>query len=124
MTITPIGPHSFGKKPYKIGLPAGNFGGQCLGDISKVGNYPKGVRSYGALDMAGNVWEWVNDWYSNSYYQTSLTRNPTGPETGSERVARGGSWLGYDWFVRSAIRGKVNPDYADIAFGFHSAVSA
>ena len=46
--------------------------GYCVGDTSAVGSYPAGASPYGALDMAGNVWEWVNDWYNGSYY-SSLT---------------------------------------------------
>jgi formylglycine-generating enzyme required for sulfatase activity len=71
-----------------------NYGGTggCVGDTSEVGSYPLGASPYGALDMAGNVWEWVNDWYSSSYYSVSPYANPPGPETGSFRVVRGGSW--------------------------------
>jgi formylglycine-generating enzyme required for sulfatase activity len=73
----------------------GNFGlkdGNCVGDTSKVGSYPRGVSPYGALDMVGNVWEFVSDWYDESYYSTSPSQNPLGPDSGSAHVIRGGSW--------------------------------
>ena len=63
-----------------------------MGDTSAVGSYLAGASPYGALDMAGNVWEWVNDWYNGSYYSVSPPVNPPGPATGSLRVLRGGGW--------------------------------
>ena len=76
----------------------------CVGDTSEVGSYPAGASQYGALDMAGNVWEWVNDWYDSSYYSSSPYSNPPGPETGTYKVLRGGSWYGYWAYLRAAYR--------------------
>ncbi len=59
---------------------------------SPVGSFPQGASPYGVLDMAGNVWEWVADWYDPGFYGNSPRENPRGPEAGSERVVRGGSW--------------------------------
>jgi serine/threonine protein kinase len=56
-----------------------------------VMSYPDGASPFGAFDMAGNVWEWVNDWYAESY-NAGETRNPTGPLSGDGHVMRGGSW--------------------------------
>ena len=64
----------------------------CVGDTSQVDSYPTGASQYGALDMAGNVWEWVNDWLDDTYYSTSPYANPPGPVTGTYKVLRGGSW--------------------------------
>ena len=72
-------------------------------------NYPDGVSPYGAYDMAGNVWEWVNDWYSDTYYKGSPSSNPLGPDSGDYRVLRGGSWDSDDDDVRSALRYRNYP---------------
>jgi formylglycine-generating enzyme required for sulfatase activity len=63
-----------------------------IGDTVAAKSYPKGASPYGALNMAGNVWEWVSDWYSPYYYEKSDTDNPQGPTSGSYRIMRGGSW--------------------------------
>jgi formylglycine-generating enzyme required for sulfatase activity len=57
-----------------------------------VGSYPQGTSPYGALDMTGNVWEWVNDWWQSDYYSVSPDENPPGPTTGTYKVLRGGYW--------------------------------
>ena len=67
-----------------------------------VGSYPAGASPYGALDMAGNVWEWVADWYDANYYANSPDRNPPGPDSGQLRVMRGYSWI--NDYVRAAGR--------------------
>jgi formylglycine-generating enzyme required for sulfatase activity len=63
------------------------------GNTTPVGQYsPAGDSPYGAVDMAGNVWEWCQDWFAQDYYQHSPSENPPGPEKGDSRVLRGGSW--------------------------------
>ena len=86
-----------------------------------VGNYPAGASPYGALDMAGNVWEWVMDWYDANYYAHSPARNPTGPDSGDLRVLRGGSWNHNLYDVRSAGRGRLTPGRRDDLVGFRCA---
>ena len=80
----------------------------CVGDTTKVGSYLDGVSPYGLYDMAGNVLEWVADWYDSDYYSNSPFSNPLGPSSGYYRVLRGGSWYawwyGYGNDVRSAYR--------------------
>ena len=78
----------------------------CIGDTAQVGTYESNVSPYGVYDMAGNVLEWVADWYSPTYYRHSPISNPLGPDSGSgeERVFRGGSWMSSDHHVRTAAR--------------------
>jgi formylglycine-generating enzyme required for sulfatase activity len=69
-----------------------------------VGHYPSGASPYGALDVAGNVWEWAADWYDLNYYSRSPNANPQGPASGSRRVPRGGSWPDDREILRCAFR--------------------
>ena len=88
------------------------------GDTTAVGSYLAGVSPYGALDMAGNVWEWCQDWYDEDYYAHSPQRNPQGHDSGTHRVLRGGSWLSLEWDVRGAVRFRGAPDLRDHNLGF------
>lgn len=93
----------------------------CVGDTTEVGSYPSGVSPYGIYDLAGNVWEWVADWYSDGYYQDSPTTNPTGPNIGQFRVLRGGSWINHSDLISSSIRDKDYPTYNGGLVGFRCA---
>jgi len=95
----------------------------CKGDMTKVGSYLDGVSPYGLYDMAGNVWEWVNDWYDSNYYQSSPASNPLGPSSGQYRVLRGGSWSNFVFNVRSANRNYNTPDVINNLVGFRCARS-
>ena len=96
-------------------------GTYCVGDTSQVGSYLAGASPYGALDMAGNVYEWVNDWYNSSYYSSSPTTNPQGPATGSYKVLRGGGWASYWYYLRVAGRYGSGPTSPSGAIGFRCA---
>ena len=77
---------------------------------------------YGAVDMVGNVWEWVADWTGKDYYLSAPKHNPKGPASGSERVVRGSSWLHYDpWMFRAAYRYRYPPDFRLSILGFRCA---
>jgi len=80
-----------------------------VGDTSRVGTYPAGASPYGILDMAGNVAEWVNDFYSFNYSLSENTLNPTGPVTSSglNRVVRGGSLGDAEINIRVSKRSSV-----------------
>jgi formylglycine-generating enzyme required for sulfatase activity len=95
----------------------------CVGDTSEVGSYPPGASQYGVLDMAGNVWEWVSDWYDGGYYSTSPDRNPTGPSSGTWKVLRGGGWSTNWRYLRVATR-RADLYYPDLYYYGFRCVSA
>jgi formylglycine-generating enzyme required for sulfatase activity len=90
-------------------------------DFSSGGTHPVGSKlpnPWGLYDVHGNAWEWVQDFYDPAYYSVSPSVDPTGPDQGTERVVRGGSWhvTADDW--RSAFRRDYAPDYRGISIGF------
>ena len=100
---------AFGCDGYRVSAP--------------VGSFPGGASPYGALDMAGNVWEWVLDWYDPEYYPKSPVNNPAGPTSGSVRGVRGGSWLNYELDPLTTLRQWHNPADSTYAIGFRCVFS-
>jgi eukaryotic-like serine/threonine-protein kinase len=91
---------------------------RLVGDTSRVGSYAAGAGPFGALDMAGNVWEWVADYYSTGYYALSPEHNPPGPEASStdRRVLRGGSFQDVWTDLRVSKRGSALGPIPDASY--------
>ncbi len=112
--------------PESLIYPWGNEWDESLtnvvdsNDMVNVGSYPDGVSWVGAHDMAGNVMEWVSDWLDEDYSNLlDQTENPTGPETGTIKVEKGGWWGSNPAVTRSAYRHFEDPpQYRDHHIGF------
>jgi sulfatase modifying factor 1 len=89
--------------------------------LVEVGIYEKGKSPYGIYDVAGNVWEWVSDWYQVDYYSHSPTHNPQGPETGTEKALRSSGWQGETPQMRVFTRIKSLPTDRNDSTGFRCA---
>ena len=89
-----------------------------------VGSFESGVSPYGVYDMAGNVWEWGQDWFAEDAYMQSRTNNPIGPPRGTHKVARGGSYMDLRDRLRAATRIKLDPSARRPNVGFRCAMDA
>lgn len=92
-----------------------------MATMTDVGKYANGASVYGVHDMAGNVWEWVADWYDMDYYKEKIRNNPKGPESGEFKVVRGGSWVNYADTLHSAFRRWSRPEVRFNDTGFRCA---
>jgi len=90
---------------------------------ARVGSFETDKSPYGVMDGAGNVMEWVGDWYSESYYKNSPDQNPPSPEYGTYRVLRGGGYTTTGADIRITSRTKMVPDFRDETIGFRCAGS-
>ena len=104
-------------------------------DLRGVGSFPKGASPFGVLDMAGNAFEWVKDWYGENYYKENISSNPMGPKTGIEKTIRGIStvkiyrdtlqrWRQEGRYADTTIRSSQEPDYTSDVLGFRCAYPA
>jgi formylglycine-generating enzyme required for sulfatase activity len=91
------------------------------GVLAPVGAFEAGKSPYGIYDMAGNVREWVNDWYDSNYYKSSPSQNPTGPLSGESKVLRGGSWGSDRQHLQSALRYLHRSAHRHKDYGFRCA---
>lgn len=123
---------------WEYAARAGTTTAYCFGDDPKLlreygwyvenseqTTHPIGQRksnAWGLHDVHGNVWEWVNDWFDEAYYQKSPPEDPQGPEDGQYRVVRGGSWFYGARSLRVSTRRRSGPGYRSVRLGFRCAV--
>lgn len=87
-------------------------------EAAPVGSFTTNASLYGILDLAGNVWEWVADWFEADYPKTMPTRNPIGPATGERKVLRGGAWSIDAFYTRTTSRFAQPPEFRERSVGF------
>ncbi len=116
--------------PYKRKFPWGNEFDvgrtnalRQKNDTTHVGDYKGGMSVYGVSDMAGNVWEWVADFFDASYYSRSATSNPTGPTSGDQGIIRGGCFVDDETTLTTFFRGQINLTWSEWSTGFRCAVT-
>lgn len=101
------------------------FNSPDYNNLKPVDALPAGVSPFNVYGMAGSMWEWVADWYDESFYSKSPTNNPTGPETGLTRVIRGGAWPNNNLAdrIRASNRSSLTPEFISATVGFRCAMN-
>lgn len=114
------------KYPWQEGYPSAQNvnAANTVGDTTPAGSYPLSASPFGLSDMAGNVREWVYDWYDADYYTFSSAQNPLGPTSGTDKVLKGGSY--YDTYEHTRIADRLHhsPSSAGINRGFRCVISS
>lgn len=110
--------------PWGNESPTANHGNfeQCCEwkgykSLAEVTLHEEGKSPYGVYNMTGNVREWTRDWYDAEYYSKSPPSNPRGPESGVERVIRGGSWASSDEYLQVTNRDREQPNFQSATIG-------
>jgi len=112
----------WGSQPPAPGLAVfGQYHVHEIPLVAAVDSGEEGQSPYGARHMAGNIAEWVQDWFGNDYYVTMPERNPKGPATGRYKSVRGGSWKSNPTILRAATRNGAVPDQRAPTIGFRCA---
>ena len=104
---------------YPWGDDVPSYGARWQDGPEEVGG--RDPNGYGLYDLCENVHEWCSDWYSNDYYSVSPERNPRGPDSGTRRASRGGSWRHQVKMSRCAARSSIPPDFRYMDYGFRIA---
>ncbi len=104
-------------KAHQVEMKALGKGDDGFATTAPVGKYPAGRSRFGPYDVAGNVWEWVADWYGE--YQSEPAKSPTGPSTGERKVIRGGAWNGgFETWLHPSFRYAQVPGAQSHGIGF------
>jgi len=113
--------YPWGNKPPDETLAV--FNSESYENVKPVDALPDGVSPFNIFALAGSMWEWTNDWYDEAYYKTSPAINPPGPETGLNKVIRGGAWPNNNLAdrIRAANRSNFTPDFISATVGFRCA---